>query len=375
MSNLATESHEPLTEEELDGWAATLNDELTRENVERFLTELSVETHPDYYMQLKTLFRVDTTNRRQRIVEEIFSDDRLQIETERSVQDIRFSCLYFLVSFHRRKNNLGQFELWLERGRDEFGERLLYKYQEAILCREQNKYPQAIDKCRPIIEKLPDNYPLVHGFAHNIVHGIEQGFVDEADRRELAAEAIERLEPVLKIVPENGKVHSTLARALAINGLFDEAIQELEKAIEYEDSDQSDYAERVSNYHFHKIRIQLDDYQQSIRKDVEAARSEVDSTVEKAEERVDNLQARLIEFMGFFAGLLAIVFTSTEIALSLSPDAAAQIILVMTSGLICAFASLGILLPRKGDDQRIEAVLAMGVVGLFVGIYVLPRMT
>lgn len=374
MSESVTAEREPLSDTELTEWANTLNGDLTRANVERFLAELPDEEHPDYYTQLKTLFKVENINSRQQIVEAIFSDETLLIETDRSVDSVRFSCLYFLASFHRRKDNLGQFELWLERGREEFGDRLLYRYQESLLCRERNEYPEAIDKCRPIIAELPDNYPLVHGFAHNIVHGIERGFVAEENEQDLAVEAIEKLDPVLERVPENGKVHSTMARALAVDEQFDDALRELDKAIEYEDSAQTDYAERISHYYFHRTRVQLERYRREIRTDIEEAKSEVNDSVESAERKVDNIQSRLIQFIGFFTGLLAIVFTSTEIALSLSPDAAARIILVMISGLICAFASLGLLLPGASEGRRFEAVLAMGVVGLLGGIFALPAM-
>lgn len=372
MSEVEARNHRRLSDAQLDEWANTLNEDLTIENVERFLSNLPHENHPDYYTHLKTLFKVDNVGKRQVFVESIFSNDTLHIDTDRSTDDVRFSSLYFLVSYHRRKDNLGQFESWLENGREEFEDRLLFQYQESILSRERNEYPEAIDKCRPIIAELPDNYPLVHGFAHNIVHGIEQNLVQEEDEQELAAEAIEKLDPVLERIPEHGKVHATLARALAIDGQFDRAIRELDKAIENEDSAQTDYAERISHYYFHKTRIQLAQHQQEVRKDVEEAKSEVQDSVEEAEQKVDNIQGQLIQFIGFFTGLLAIVFTSTEIALSLPPDAAARIILIMISGLICAFASLGLLLPVSHGGRRFEGVLAMGVAGLFIGIIVLP---
>lgn len=349
-----------------------LDEELTRENVERFLAALPDETHPEYYNELKLLFQVNRTDRLLSIVEAIVEDDRLRSDVDRAAEAVRFSALYFVVSYHRRKDNTGQFELWMEKTRDEFEHLLLYRYQEAILHREKNEYPAAIEQIRPVIDELPENYPLVHGFAHNIVHGIERGLVDERRERELAREAVERLRPALDALSDNGKIYSTMGRALALDGRYDEALDHLQRAIENEDSEQTDYAERVTRYRFHQMRIQLDQYQQTMQGEVEDAKRDIEATVEDAQEEVGDLRSQVVQFIGFFAGILAVAVTSTNIAISLSPDSAARLIVVMISGLVCAFASLGLLLPVDRTDSDVVGALALGVVGLLFGLYVVP---
>lgn len=352
----------PYTSSELERWEQQLNNDLSRENIEDFLYGLPKSTDPKYYPQMKTLFRIENPTGRQTIIEEIISASQPKIDVSNSsdFEDIRFAAFFFLLNYYRRRSEINDFAILLDEYKNEFGERPLYRYEESIVHREHNEYPDAIDKCRTVITENPDCWPLLIGYSHNIVHGIEKGLVGKANREKLAGEAVEKIRKVLTEDPKNSKAHLIKARALSINNRFEEALEEVDRAIEWENSDAEDYTKRIADCYFYKVRIEI-------------AR-ETDKLEQKSrqvEERVDNIQTRFIQFIGFFAAILAVVFTSTRIAISLSPDAAVRVILVLTSGLIIAFASLSILLPGELDISRVIFVLSLGVAGMISGIYII----
>jgi tetratricopeptide (TPR) repeat protein len=367
-----TSEYDPLHKDQLDEWVSSLNKDLSRGTVEEFLLELPNETNPEYYNQLRYLFQIRDVSRLLKILEEILESPSKVADSSRPVSVVQFGALYFIVSYHRRKDNTGIFNYWMDRMEDLFSDLLMYKYQRAILYREQNRFPDAIDNARRVTKQLPTNYPIAHGFAHNIVHAIEEGFVDSLEREQLAKEAIEALEPALEALPDDGKIYATMGRAQAAAGNYEAALDFLKTSIKKEDSKQNDYGERVALYRFHQMQIMLDQYQEGMSDQVSEAQADIQRSVESAEEKVDTIHSRVLEFIGFFAGLLAIAVTSTEIATSLDPTAALRLIIVMVSGLICAFASLGLLLPIQRNRNHVLAAIGLGIAGLVFGLYFVP---
>ena len=340
---------EPWTDAELEAWEQRLQDSLTRENVEAFFSGLPDETHSEYYPQIRILFNLTATEQRNEIMTAIFDDDDLLLERDASVSDVRFAALYFLANAARRKNNIEEFSTWVDRGRPEYQHKLQFQYLESILHRERDEYPHAIHKCRPVFNEHPDNWPIAVGFAHNIVHGVEAGLVDESQTKELAQEAIDTIETVIRTKPAYGKSYLIKARALAALDRFEEALDAVDRAIELEDSKKEDYAERIADRYFHRVRIEV--LQQ--KHDLEEKTRAVDN-------EVSNVQSRFVQLLGFFAAILAVVFTSTQIAVSLQATEAIALVIVLTGGLLSSFASLSLLLPGTLDLRRVIVVIGLG---------------
>lgn len=343
------------TEEELAEWHTELEEDLSREQIESFLDGLPDATEPEYYPQLRTLFSLEETSSRNKIMRDILESDHTEADTTRELDDIRFAAFYFLANYYRRKSDPDDLSRLLSEW-DEFRHRTMYKYQESILHRERNEYPEAIDKCRPIVDEFPDNYPVAGGFAHNIIHGIEEGLVRDTEKQALAEEVIDKIDPVIQARPEYGKSYLIRGRALAVVNRFGEAIDDVNRAIEFEDSSKEDYAERIADRYFHKMRIEVAQQQYELTKKTE--------TVTR---RIDNIQSRFVQLLGFFAAILAVVFTSTQIAVSLEPAAAVGLILVLSGGLITGFGNLILLLPGDINMRRVVIVIAMGIIGIVSG--------
>jgi len=349
---------EPWTDRELEQWNQCWNEELTRENIEEFLIGLPDETNPDYYPQIKELFNIEDTEIRNEIVNNIYQSDELKIQTDGHVDDVRFAAFYFLANHARRKSNTEDFLAWIERGRQDFQNRPLYQYMESILYREQNKYPHAINKCRPVFNEYSDNWPIAVGFAHNIIHGIEEELVGANQKKELAQEALNTIKMAIQSKPDYGKSYLIKARALAVLGRFEEALDEVDRAIEKEDSKKEDYAERIADRYFHRVRIE-----------VSQQKHQLERQTREVEDRMDNMQSRFVQLLGFFAAILAVVFTSTQIAVSLGAQEAVGVVIVLTGGLISGFASLSLLLPGNLDMYRVITVIGFGLAGIAGGVY------
>ncbi len=348
----------PWTNSELVEWERRLQEDFSRSTVAEFFSGLPEETHPKFYPQIKILFNINKIELRNKTVKQLFEDGTPTTEYEASIDRIRFAAFYFLAMKSRRKNNIRDFAKWVDIGNDEYQDRDMYKYLESVLHRKRKEYPEAIDKCRPIVKNHPENWPMAVGLAHNIVYGIEKGLVRSTKHETLAQEAIESIEAAITEKPEYGKPYLIKARALAINGRFEEALDEVDRSIHLEDSKKEDYAERIADRYFHRMRIE-----------VEQQKYELDRATGEVQERINNIQSRFVQLLGFFAAILAVVFTSTQIAVSLQPTAAVGLILVLMGGLICGFASMSLLLPGNLDITRVVSVIVLGVIGVTGGIY------
>lgn len=193
----------------------------------------------------------------------------------------------------------------------------------------------------------------------NLALSVFDRILDEPlrDRRQaLAEEVIDKIDPVIQARPEYGKSYLIRGRALAVVNRFGEAIDDINRAIELEDSSKEDYAERIADRYFHKMRIEVAQQQY-----------ELTEKTETVTRRIENIQSRFVQLLGFFAAILAVVFTSTQIAVSLEPAAAVGLILVLSGGLIAGFGSLVLLLPGDINMRRVVIVLAMGIIGIVSG--------
>ena len=143
-------------------------------------------------------------------------------------------------------------------------------------------------------------------------------------------------------------------------GDYEGAKRDLQTAIEKEDPGQDGYGERVGRYRHILSRIEMMEVKDEIDSKVAEAKASIEETRTRAETSVDELQARVIQFLGFFAALLAVVLVSTEIASSFPPTEAMRLLLLVFGGMLSSFAGLGLLLPIERTTRRSLAVLALG---------------
>lgn len=360
----------PRSEKAFEDALSRVKTEPNAEEVVSFLAGLPDETHPEFYPLLRRLFEVKDGADVLAAMREILEKD--SFDADRDSTFIRFAAFYFVCSYHRRKDNIIQFEKVVDAYRPDFSHLIMYNYQWSMLLRERGReedYPAAIDEARQVVETVgADAYPLVHGLTHNIIEGLEKDLVDTDRRDELAQETVDRLNQLISKQPDVAKPFCTRGRAYAFLGEYEKAERDIETAIEQENSAQAEYGERVSRYRHYLSRIQMMEIQDEIDAQVAEAKENIQKTRKEAETKIDELQAQVLQFLGFFSALLAVILVSAEVVTSFPPTEAIRLMLLLFGGMLTSFAGFGLLLPMQGVTRRSLVVLALGVVLMLISI-------
>ena len=106
----------------------------------------------------------------------------------------------------------------------------------------------------------PDNAGHVHLFPNLYAMVCEKACPDDISRLKevwgkLAQEAVDR---AITLDSGYAKYHCTKARIMAIDGDFEDAEREINRAIALEDSQRKDYMIRLADYQYYKIMIQIE---------------------------------------------------------------------------------------------------------------------
>lgn len=200
------------------------------------------------------------------------------------------------------------------------------------------------------------------------------------------------LELVNDAVDKHGEVptyHVTLGRLLAHQGNFAEAREEIREGIRLADPDREIYNTRLSEYQRYLSQIELQHQQQevedlasltdSLEGSLENAKSEISELQENSKTRYTELeskynnmlrefQTRNLQFIGFFAGLIAVTIAIVDIAISMPYPEAAGLVLILVGGLLVAFAGFRNILPKldSGENGAWEPMLVNLVIGLLL---------
>lgn len=193
--------------------------------------------------------------------------------------------------------------------------------------------------------------------------------------------------------PKIPAYHATFGRLLSLNGDFKEARDQLNKAIRLADPDRDRYNIRVSRYQRFLSQTELHHQEQELgslsksmgelKDSIQERRDEVERLQEESENRYQELeskynevlrdfQARNLQFIGFFAALVAVVIAIVDISISMPYPEAAGLILLLIGGVLLAFAGLQNALPTtdEGIQPGVAANAIVGVLLILAGLFV-----
>lgn len=272
---------------------------------------------------------------------------------------------------HIRKETIDYYE-------DDFGSEVLYYYSRAKACLSRAKsddYYEAIEYATKCVEADPRNhyFLLLQGKALRMYCSTSEKEIDIADlptdRDELLQFAANQVERAELLNPDWIKAYSEWSHILQLQQEYEEAEKKLIKAIQI-----NQHQREIPNQEWHsdaspRIR-DLRRERQHVRRTqehIEDARDEI----EDLQDEISASRNQIIRFIGFFAGIIAIVVSTAPIA-SNSPSVsqASQIILVLTGGLIIAFVGLGAVFSNSKDDLwRLIIVALFGFLLLGIGLF------
>lgn len=178
------------------------------------------------------------------------------------------------------------------------------------------------------------------------------------------------------------KFYCTKARILSLRGKHEEALDNINTAIDYEDSRKVDYVLRIEKYQTYSQLIRLRQLNQSVKQHIDEEFSkqkvnyleEISQQKTNLEEQMERSRIKNMEFLGLFAGIISFTIGTIDISqnlASISIIGTVGLIIVLMGSLLCVFAGFGIILHGyKGQESiRNYIVFFLGVVVILGGVY------
>jgi tetratricopeptide (TPR) repeat protein len=272
------------------------------------------------------------------------------------------------------------------------------------LARGDVDVEQSLHRSRELVNEFPNNPGFLHLYADVVATAGELERETDKPPRDVDS-ALEFIQEAIVLHPY-AKSHETKARLLALKGHFRDALTCVEAAIDQEDSSHSDYAIRIGNYQFQRLRIQsmendsrlrakVEEYSTQFKskqddaerkltdaelkledaggklKDADGKLKEADRKLEELVGRLDDSIYRNLTFLGFFAALISFTIGSLQFAVHIVPKEAAGLMIVLMGALLVAFSGFSFILERhlasatqSATPSATRRVLLTGAVGL-----------
>lgn len=200
---------------------------------------------------------------------------------------------------------------------------------------------------------LTDNKGAAHAFAEAVALVFELD--DVADTPRFADQRSEWLENAMSAVqsaiddhPDYAKYYCTRGRIQSLLGKYADALKDIDKAIDEEDTSRKDYAIRIGNYESRGQQIHGKMEQVGVQKHFEDyMATETQKYQDELVAREKETATKNMEFLGLFSGIVSFTIGSLTISGAIAQQsiaAAAGLIVVLMGALIAAFAGFGMIL-------------------------------
>lgn len=200
---------------------------------------------------------------------------------------------------------------------------------------------------------LTENVGAAHAFAEAVALVYELDDVADtprfADQRsEWLENAMSAVEEALVEKPDYAKYYCTRGRLRSLLGNYADALKDIDKAIDEEDTSRKDYAIRIGNYESRGQQIHGKMEQTGVQRHFEDyMASETQRYQNELVAREKETATKNMEFLGLFSGIVSFTIGSLTISGAIADQsiaAAAGLIVVLMGALIAAFAGFGIIL-------------------------------
>lgn len=287
-----------------------------------------------------------------------------ETDTDEGDADIRFAAYFTAIlcglgnpnhDFEDVVGMLGDF-------RAEFDEPILH-YLGCRVYRQgftAGHYETAILAGVTVAEQVSENEFVYSNIADAVIDyvystseiGIDEETIPD-NRAELLFFAHEYAQRAIYSAEDEPHLHSVLGDVLLLQEQYDEAEEQLEQAIEKELDTLSGrviggvavtdrYRQQLRDVR--RLRHQAESAQRSL----DDLPDEVDGFVEEFEETVRRYRDQSLQFIGFFAAIVAVVLVSAQVVTNVSSfELASRLILVFIGGLLTALSGLGMVMERN----------------------------
>jgi tetratricopeptide (TPR) repeat protein len=301
----------------------------------------------------------------------------------RTENDTQFGVFIVLCTYSRRKKNTYVFKDIVEESDGRFVGYPLYPHILSLLYKEMSEVERSIQSAKEASINLPNQIGVLHNYAEAIVQAKENSLYITDEQMNEALELINKVTG--RRDPSNAKFHCTRGRILAQYGQFAEAKRSILKAIDLEDSSNSDYSIRINDYQYHLVRVQTIEFNRSFEgklsefnRSLEGKLSTTEQSLAEQKKDIDkslhSIKAENLQMLGFFVAIISFTMGSLNILQGKKFLESGLLILILMGSTVLAYIGFGLLINiqvRKKAMIIVSILALLVVIGAFSSYYLL----
>lgn len=291
-------------------------------------------------------------------------------------ESVIYAAFYCLTISYRRTKDITLLENLIKKYESRFEDKhATFSHVYALFLKEKGvgkDVIRIIQKSYTAYTKLKKNAGVVHNFADTVVTAYEQSDSKTKSmiKRDWADRADEAVELAIELDPMYAKYYCTKGRLLAINEKFSEAIESIKRAIDMEDSSETDYVIRLANYQYYLLLVQTNQYSSIMNAQLENHEEMITSAKKEIDEKFRESNVKNLEFLGFFAAIVSFTIGSVQIINNQSFENARNLIVVLFAALLSVFSAFGFILHGFGKKSIPNIIVfIIGIIILFGIVY------
>lgn len=298
-------------------------------------------------------------------------------------RDVRFGAFYVLCVYYRRQKEFTVLTRLVNSRAAAFSEEPLYKFQKAVAMKSGFPNAETLAKAITLFQEImseqeaADEMPFfAQAYADTVASYYDELNKDTLSKEDLRVldDAIAMIRRAIAIRKNYAKYYFTLAKLYRLTGQFALAKENIRRAIEKEDSTQTDYALRINEFEILNSRIDLE---RDIRDEVDALTemqaefAEMKADIEKSKSEIEKSKFDILSFLGFFTGIISFILGSFQLGGGLEFSQRVQLMAVLLCCLMIAFSVFRLLI---GQHKAKDLLLCLLVVIISFGLLITCKM-
>lgn len=278
-----------------------------------------------------------------------------------SLSEYRFSMVFLLCKVYLELGEVSNAIDVVSEHQDEFRDNPLYgalRGEVLVEQASQESVNNALETVWRANEENPEWLEIQKAVADVITKVLERdqtytGYNSEipANPDELLEEAKDAIESATSQAHDFPDYLLIKGRIQTLDGRFDTARRTIQRAIEYLSPQRPSYERILVNMRIELSNVEIQEQSKILNEQTTRAANQLDDLKEDYRDATQEFQTRVLQFLGFFTGIIGIVVITGQVVISVgSPLAAIQLILALIGGLLFAFGGFSFVLPDHSGD-------------------------
>lgn len=283
-------------------------------------------------------------------------------------KNIAFSAFYGLVVYFRRYKFFSELEKLVDRYGDNFNNKPLFNIAMCTIYKNKGSeidLQLALEYATHALESCNNHQGILQTYADTVAYTLEQGY---SISDQILEKAIRCVNEAIVIDSKYPKYYCTIGRLSIYKNEYTQAKQFILKAIDLEDSKQSDYAMRIADYQNYLQRCYIKESVYKIDMSVKDALQQISDTQSEVREQMEKEKLTHLEFLGFFTAIISFILSTIQISLNFEVVEATTLIMILLGVIIISMIVFSILMGvKKVQGWKIIFLFLIGIFLIAVG--------